>query len=135
TGRYRGAFRIIRGDGGTVDVAITSVSFVGPDGSPLIGFVLRHAAPTTPTSSGEDVFLSAFDMMLELGPGGVITDVNEAASTRLGYTREELLGKVSTDFVAPESHAMVIERLRRRPRREEPHPAALPLPVKTQGGG
>src|SRR5580765_7658591 len=48
TGRYRGAFRIIRGDGGTIDVAITSVSFVGPDGSPLIGSILRHAAPTAP---------------------------------------------------------------------------------------
>ena len=80
------------------------------------------------------MFLSAFDMMLELGPGGVITDVNEAASARLGYTRDELLGRVSTDFVAPESHAMVIERLGRRLRGDDPTRATVHFDVIAKNG-
>jgi two-component system cell cycle sensor histidine kinase/response regulator CckA len=134
TGRYRGGFRIVRADGRPVEVGITTVSFVSVDGAPLIGSVMRDLGQDAPAAGGDDVFISAFDMMLELGPGGVITDVNDAASARLGYTRDELLGRVSTDFVAPESHAMVIERLGRRLRGDEPSRATVHFDVITKDG-
>jgi len=134
TGRYRGGFRIVRGDGRAVEATITTVSFVGADGTPLVGSIVRDAAEVAPAGGGADVFLSAFDMMLELGPGGEITDVNEAASARLGYTRDELLGRVATDFVAPESHAMVNERLGRRLRGDDPTRATVHFDVIAKDG-
>src|SRR5436190_2080886 len=91
SGRYRGAFRIVRADGQLVEAAVTTVSFVGPDGLPLIGSILREAGDPVPRPNGEDVFLSAFDIILELGPGGVVTNANETAAQRLGLPRDDAI--------------------------------------------
>ncbi|MFN8225048.1 MAG: PAS domain S-box protein [Gaiellales bacterium] len=115
TGRYRGSFRIIRGDGRAVEAIVTTVAFVGPTGTPLVGSIIREAdAPESTSDTTGDVFISAVDMIVEIGEGSVITEVNEATTQRLGYSRDELVGRPVTDFIAPESHELVVGRLGRR---------------------
>jgi PAS domain S-box-containing protein len=49
------------------------------------------------------LFRKAPAMATSIGEDGRYLDVNDALLTRLGYTREEMLGRRPTDFVTPES--------------------------------
>ena len=48
------------------------------------------------------IFKSAKDMFFILDQNGIISDVNEICQSRLGYTRDEMIGKHITEFAAME---------------------------------
>ena len=55
------------------------------------------------------LFRKAPTMATSIGQDGVYLDVNDALLERLGYTRDEMLGRRPVDFVTPES-ALRIEK-------------------------
>jgi len=57
------------------------------------------------------LFESASDCLLLLSADGRIMDINQSGSWRLGYTKEEMLGRCIADFDAPEFAARVPERM------------------------
>ena len=54
---------------------------------------------------------AAFEGIL-VSQNGRITDCNDRAAALVGYTREELLGKLATDFITTEQKAMVQRNIR-----------------------
>jgi PAS domain S-box-containing protein len=57
------------------------------------------------------IFESANDGMMLLSMAGLIMDINRIAHERLGYTKEEMLGKPIADFDSPEYAPRVAERI------------------------
>jgi PAS domain S-box-containing protein len=51
----------------------------------------------------EWLFRKSPAMATSIGPDGAYVDVNDALLDRLGYTRDEMVGRRPTDFVTPES--------------------------------
>jgi PAS domain S-box-containing protein len=51
----------------------------------------------------EWLFRKSPAMATSIGPDGAYVDVNDALLDRLGYSREEMVGRRPTDFVTPES--------------------------------
>ncbi len=59
------------------------------------------------------LFEEASDPKMLVSGEGRILDVNRMAHERLGYTREEMVGRTVSDFVTPENVPQVPERLKR----------------------
>jgi PAS domain S-box-containing protein len=128
TGRFRGDLRMLRGDGSTVTVEVTSRVFSGPDGKPHTCVVFRDiterlrlteqlreadAAARAAATRLEELLAHASDPIFVADLDGRYTEVNEAACRMLGFSREELLGKTIVDLIPD------VDRERLRRTREE----------------
>ena len=49
--------------------------------------------------------------MFILDPDGFIREINQTAYARLGYTRDEMLGKHISEFILPECADMLVGRI------------------------
>ena len=77
------------------------------------------------------LFEEATDGKMLLSEEGRILDVNRIGHTRLGYAKEEMVGRPASDFVTPENAGKVIQRLRRV--REEGHATYASAQVRKDG--
>lgn len=59
------------------------------------------------------MFDSVADAIMIHGEGGIVLEANTAACERLGYSRDEMIGKKPGDFIAPEQHHLVEDRIDR----------------------
>ncbi|MCG6932375.1 MAG: EAL domain-containing protein [Gallionella sp.] len=57
------------------------------------------------------LFNLAADSMFIIDPDGFIREINQTAYARLGYTRDEMLGKHVREFILPESSALLAIRI------------------------
>jgi diguanylate cyclase (GGDEF)-like protein/PAS domain S-box-containing protein len=60
-----------------------------------------------------DLFENANDMIFTIDPGANFTSINKTASTILGYTKEEMLGKNIRDILTQESFQNAFEALQK----------------------
>ncbi len=148
-----------RKDGTVVDVELYGVPLV-EDGR-LVGIFALYEDDTDRVRAenalreSEDRFRRLADATFEgivVSDGGTIIDCNEQYARLLGLTPKEVIGRQVLDFVAPEHHALVTERIRsgdehalrapRPPARRQraagrgarPHPAAgRPHPAGHRG--
>jgi diguanylate cyclase (GGDEF)-like protein/PAS domain S-box-containing protein len=83
----------------------------------LIGIVLARRKQTDALKRSEERFRRLFetgtDSKFLLSREGRILDLNHIAYQRLGYTKNEMLGRYAAEFVAPEHAAEVARRIAR----------------------
>ena len=120
-GHYRGELPIQRGDGSPFTVEITAVTNVLP-GQHLA--VLRDITERKRADAARRASEERFGKAFRAGPDamsishlftGRIIEVNDHWVTMLGYSREEAVGRLTSDlaiWVAPTSHESVLARLR-----------------------
>ncbi len=119
TGRFRGDLRMLRGDGSSVTVGVTSRVFTGHDGTPYTCVVFRDitdqlrlaerlrkavAAARTTEQALQELLDQASDPIFVADLDGRYTEVNEAACRMLGFSREELVGKTIADLIPGADH-------------------------------
>jgi diguanylate cyclase (GGDEF)-like protein/PAS domain S-box-containing protein len=103
----------------------------GEDGQMLGAFVLstditRHQLAEGAIRDSEErmrKFAAATNEGIFFHKNGILTDVNEALLAIMGYTREEMIGHSSLEFVPPERQQEVTEYMRAE--REDPYEAEV----------
>ena len=122
-----------RKDGSKVDVELYGVP-LHEDGR-LVGIFALYEDATdrvhaeTALRESEERFRRLADATFEgivVSDGGTIIDCNEQYAQLFGLTPKEVLGRSVLDFVAPEHHAMVSERIRSGDEQSYEHRALLP---------
>jgi diguanylate cyclase (GGDEF)-like protein/PAS domain S-box-containing protein len=102
-------------DGQTRWIQVDLLPHLGPDGAPLAAFVLisdiskfRRAEQAVRESEERLAkFMQASCEGIVFHKGGFITDVNPPLLALIGYTLEEMLGRRTLEFIAPEEVAKV----------------------------
>ncbi len=103
------------GAGGTRWIEVTLVPHVGPHGRSIGAFVLiadithhrRAAAALRDSEERLAKFMHASAEGIVFHKGGFITDANPPLLALIGHTLDEIRGRSTLDFVAPEHHARV----------------------------
>ena len=122
-----------RKDGTTVDVELYGVP-LHEDGR-LVGIFALYEDATDRVNAehalreSEERFRRLADATFEgivVSDSGTIIDCNEQFARLLGVTPKEVIGHQVLDFVAPEHHALVIERIRSGDEQPYEHRALLP---------
>lgn len=70
------------------------------------------AAPPAPDDRYRDIVEHAEDVILTLSPDGVVTSVNRAVETLLGWAREDVIGEDLRRFATPASASLSEARVR-----------------------
>ncbi len=84
----------------------------------LFTAIKKEAAIEKAREKHWDLIESAVDGIFALDKEGKFTFMNQAALDRLGYSKDEVIGKKFTTVVAPECHEMMLENFKRRFTRE-----------------
>ena len=110
--------RLIPGPGGNLrSIEVHLLPHVDEAGAAIGAFVLisditRHRRAEAALRESEErlaKFMHASAEGIVFHKGGFITDANPPLLALMGYTLEQLLGRSTLDFIAPEHHARVIE--------------------------
>jgi diguanylate cyclase (GGDEF)-like protein/PAS domain S-box-containing protein len=112
--------QLVGRDGQTQWVEVNLLPHLGPSGDAIAAFVLitditeRRQSEQVARDSQERLhkFMHASAEGMTFHQEGVITDVNPAACAIVGYTLEEMLGRKTLDFVAPDQRAAVANMIR-----------------------
>ena len=92
----------------------------------LITDITRHQAAEQAIRDSEErmrKFVAATNEGIFFHKNRVLTDVNEAMLSIMGYTREEMIGRYMMEFVPPEWHQTMADYLRAG--REDPYEAEV----------
>ena len=110
----------IRRDGSAVDVSVTLSAILDHSGrivgaSKIIRDISeRKKVETAFRESGnklQALFEAVNDCILILDRDGRVTDINRTGHERLGYTKDEMVGKSISQFDVPEFASLVAERI------------------------
>jgi diguanylate cyclase (GGDEF)-like protein/PAS domain S-box-containing protein len=112
-------------------IEVNLIPHFGEDGQMLGAFVLitditRHQLAERAIRDSEErmrKFAAATNEGIFFHKNGILTDVNEALLTIMGYTREEMIGHNAMEFVAPEWQQTAADYMREG--REDPYEAEV----------
>lgn len=80
-----------------------------------------------------DLFDNAPDIYIILDPKGRIIDFNQRGLKKLGYTRKQIIGKMSLEIVHPDDHEKAKEMIKEIQQKQRP-PKSIEIRLLTRGG-
>ena len=104
----------VTADGSVVDLLVTSVAEYDDNGAFLhsVSVFTELSDRARIESRYRDIYQSTPAMLHTIDPEGRLTDVSDHWLERLGYTREEVLGRSILDFMTDASRQPLVGRLR-----------------------